>query len=104
MRASERNGVWRGERRWLARDRQLIAARSLEQRAARGLLHRLGDFEKDRVMLAMNVLEHARLGAKPTTSTYQCRPYAAGSNETCTHTSPAAGQWWIGVRGYTAAD
>lgn len=46
---------------------------------------------------------YTRFGSKPTASSYQCRPYAAGSSETCVHNAPAAGQWWIGVHGYSAA-
>ena len=46
---------------------------------------------------------YVRLGSAPTTSTYTCRPYLSGNNETCTINSPAAGAvYYIGVRAYTA--
>ena len=44
---------------------------------------------------------YVRHGSAPTTSTYNCRPYLTGNNETCTFNSPAAGTWHILVRGYT---
>ncbi len=46
---------------------------------------------------------YTRDAAAPTTSSYDCRPYAAGNTETCTAASPAAGTYHIGVRGYSAA-
>jgi vibriolysin len=46
---------------------------------------------------------YTRDAAAPTTSTYDCRPYATGNTETCTAASPAAGTYYIGVRGYSAA-
>jgi len=46
---------------------------------------------------------YTKSGAKPTSSSYACRPYSSSGNETCTHSSPAAGTWWIGVYGYAAA-
>lgn len=45
---------------------------------------------------------YMRFGAQPSTSTFDCRPYTAGNNETCTFNNPAAGTWHIGIRGYTA--
>lgn len=45
---------------------------------------------------------YTRFGAKPTTTTYQCRPYANGNNETCVVASTSAGDYYIMVRGYTA--
>jgi hypothetical protein len=45
---------------------------------------------------------YVRPGAKPTTSTYTCRPYLSGNNETCTISNPAAGDWYVMIRGYTA--
>ena len=39
---------------------------------------------------------------QPTTSSYECRPYTGGNNETCQFSSPAAGTWYIGIRGYRA--
>ena len=43
-----------------------------------------------------------QFNAKPTSSSYICRPYTASGNETCSATNPAAGTWWVGVNGYAA--
>nr|WP_298147309.1 S8 family serine peptidase [uncultured Pseudomonas sp.] len=45
---------------------------------------------------------YTRLGSRPTTSQWTCRPYKNGNQETCTHENPAAGTWHIGLRGYAA--
>lgn len=45
---------------------------------------------------------YTRYNAKPTLTSYLCRPYTASGNETCTHNNPSAGTWWIGVYGYAA--
>ena len=45
---------------------------------------------------------YTRLGSKPTTSTYLCRPYLTGNNETCTVASTSAGYYYIMLRGYKA--
>ncbi|MEN1728280.1 MAG: S8 family peptidase [Pseudomonadota bacterium] len=45
---------------------------------------------------------YTRFGANPTTSTYACRPYRNGNNETCTEANPAAGTWFVMLRGYSA--
>lgn len=45
---------------------------------------------------------YTRFGSRPTTSTYLCRPYLTGNNETCTVTSTTAGDYYIMVRGYSA--
>jgi hypothetical protein len=45
---------------------------------------------------------YVRLGAKPTTSTWNCRPFINGNNETCTFNAPAAGQYYVMIRGFTA--
>ena len=45
---------------------------------------------------------YTQVGAKPTSSSYICRPYTGSGNETCTATNPAAGTWWLGVYGYAA--
>jgi serine protease len=44
-----------------------------------------------------------RLGARPTDTVYDCRPYQSGNAETCTHASPAAGYWYIRVYDYTGS-
>ncbi|HOB53337.1 MAG TPA: pre-peptidase C-terminal domain-containing protein [Acidobacteriota bacterium] len=46
---------------------------------------------------------YSKYSAKPTSSSYDCRPYTSSGNETCTHASPSAGTWWLGVYGYAAA-
>jgi serine protease len=45
---------------------------------------------------------YVRFGAAPTTSTYNCRPYLNGNNETCTFSAPQTGIYHIMVRGYSA--
>ncbi len=45
---------------------------------------------------------YVRFGSNPTTTTYACRPYLSGNNETCTINAPSAGDWKIGLRGYTS--
>ena len=45
---------------------------------------------------------HVRFGAVPTESRWDYRPYSASSNETVTVNNPAAGTWYLMVRGYTA--
>ena len=44
---------------------------------------------------------YVRAGSAPTTSSYTCRPYLTGDNETCTISSPTAGAtYYIRVRAY----
>ncbi len=43
---------------------------------------------------------YVRAGANPTTSKYNCRPYKAGNNETCTFTPSSATTYYIKVRAY----
>lgn len=45
---------------------------------------------------------YSRFGDKPTASAYDCRPYQYGNSEICTHASPQAGEWYIGLHGYRA--
>ncbi|MCP3872265.1 MAG: hypothetical protein GY699_03805 [Desulfobacteraceae bacterium] len=45
---------------------------------------------------------YTRFDAEPTTSSYDCRPYQNGNNETCSDSSPSAGTWYIGIRAYSA--
>jgi vibriolysin len=45
---------------------------------------------------------YVRLGSAPTTSTYNCRPYLSGNNETCTFNAPTAGTYYVNVRAYSA--
>ena len=43
---------------------------------------------------------YVRFGSAPTTSTYDCRPYKNGNNETCTFSAPQAGTYHVKVRAY----
>lgn len=45
---------------------------------------------------------YVRQGSQPTTTTYNCRPYLSGNYEFCTIDAPAAGTWYISIRGYAA--
>jgi len=45
---------------------------------------------------------YVRFGAKPTTSTYDCRPYKAGNNEACVASAPSAGTYHVMLRAYKA--
>jgi hypothetical protein len=45
---------------------------------------------------------YTQYNAKPTSSSYICRPYTSSGNETCSATNPTAGTWWVGVNGYAA--
>lgn len=44
---------------------------------------------------------YVRRGSQPTTSSYDCRPYLNGNNETCTFAAPASGTWHVGIRAYS---
>ena len=46
---------------------------------------------------------YIRQGAQSTSSTYDCRPYENGNNESCSFAAPAAGTWYIDIYGYRAA-
>lgn len=45
---------------------------------------------------------YVKFGSEPTTSSYDCRPYLNGNEETCSFPSPQAGTWHVMVRGYTS--
>ncbi len=45
---------------------------------------------------------YTRAGQQPTTSSYSCRSISSNSNESCTHASPTAGEWYIGVYAYSS--
>ena len=47
---------------------------------------------------------YVRIGAEPTTASYDCRPYRSDSNETCEVTLPADAPVHLMVRGYTDSD
>ncbi|MDP5035693.1 MAG: S8 family serine peptidase [Alishewanella sp.] len=44
---------------------------------------------------------YVRRGARPTTSSFDCRPYLQGNNETCSISNPAAATWHISIRAYS---
>jgi len=46
---------------------------------------------------------YVRVGSEPTTSTFDCRPYSATSNETCSVSLAEAGEIHVMVRGYAAS-
>jgi serine protease len=45
---------------------------------------------------------YVRRGAQPTTSTWDCRPYRSGNNESCAFAAPQAGTYHVLVRGYSS--
>jgi len=45
---------------------------------------------------------YVKLGAQPTSSVYDYRPYLGGNNETVSVTNPAAGDWYISINGFEA--
>jgi serine protease len=45
---------------------------------------------------------YVRFGSAPTLTTYNCRPYLSGNNETCTFAAPSAGTYHVMLHGYTA--
>ncbi|VAW37289.1 hypothetical protein MNBD_GAMMA01-3 [hydrothermal vent metagenome] len=44
---------------------------------------------------------YVRFGSAPTTSTYDCRPYIGGNNETCNIATAQTGTYYIMVRAYS---
>ena len=45
---------------------------------------------------------YVKYGSQPTSSSYTCRPYLSGNNETCTQTNPSAGDWYISIYAYSS--
>ena len=45
---------------------------------------------------------YVQFGANPTDTSYVCRPYLSGNNETCTIAAPSAGTYYVRVKGYSA--
>ena len=43
---------------------------------------------------------YVHFGSRPTTSTFSCRPYLNGNNETCTINNTSAGDYYIMLRAY----
>jgi len=44
---------------------------------------------------------YTRFGARPTTTTYACRPYKTGNAESCVQTTTSAGDYYVMLRGYS---
>jgi Zn-dependent metalloprotease len=44
---------------------------------------------------------YVKLGAQPTSSVYDYRPYLSGNNESVSVTNPTAGDWYIGLYAYS---
>ncbi len=45
---------------------------------------------------------YVRFGSVPTTTAYDCRPFAAGNEEICSFTNPQAGTWHVMVHAYSS--
>ena len=45
---------------------------------------------------------YLNFGSQPDTNRWECRPYRYGNNEVCSIQQPDTGDWFIGVRGYSA--
>jgi len=45
---------------------------------------------------------YVRFGSRPTTTSYACRPYLTGNNETCTVSNTSAGDYYVMLRGYAS--
>jgi serine protease len=45
---------------------------------------------------------YVRQGSQPTESSYDCRPYRSGNNETCAIDNPGSGRWYLSLQGYQA--
>lgn len=43
---------------------------------------------------------YVKFGSAPTTTSYDCRPYLSGNNESCSFASPQQGTYYIKLRGY----
>ncbi|MCG7534045.1 M28 family metallopeptidase [Pseudoalteromonas sp. OOF1S-7] len=46
---------------------------------------------------------YVKQGSEVGDNHYDCRPYKSGNEETCTFSTPSAGNWYIGVKGYQSA-
>lgn len=45
---------------------------------------------------------YVKQGSQPTLSSYDCRPFVGGNNESCDFSNPAAGDWYVMLNGYSA--
>src|SRR5205807_1951168 len=43
---------------------------------------------------------YVRAGSPPTLQTFDCRPFLTGNSETCTFNNPAAGDYFVMIRGF----
>lgn len=46
---------------------------------------------------------YVKYGTPPTNSSFDCRPFAFGNNETCFFPAPSSGTWYVTLKGYSAA-
>ncbi|GAA5133259.1 M4 family metallopeptidase [Thalassotalea piscium] len=46
---------------------------------------------------------YVNFGSQSTSSTYDCRPYRNGNNESCTFQNPSSGTWYLDIYGYNSA-
>ena len=42
-------------------------------------------------------------GTPPTNTSFDCRPFSFGNNETCFFPAPASGVWYVTVKGFSAS-
>jgi hypothetical protein len=47
---------------------------------------------------------YTQINAMPNVDNFACSSETNGSAETCTHATPAAGVWWLGIFGYSGGD
>ncbi|QSX33334.1 M4 family metallopeptidase [Shewanella avicenniae] len=45
---------------------------------------------------------YVKFGSEPTTTSYDCRPYRSGNNESCSFRRPASGTYYIMLKGYSS--
>lgn len=45
---------------------------------------------------------YVKFGSAPSTSTYDCRPYKSGNNESCSFATTKTGKYYVQLRGYAA--
>jgi serine protease len=45
---------------------------------------------------------YVKLGSAPTDTSYNCRPYLNGNNETCTFAAPTAGTYYVRLKAYSS--
>ncbi|MGO1071555.1 S8 family peptidase [Lysobacter sp. CA199] len=46
---------------------------------------------------------YVKYGSEPTNTSYDCRPYTSGNNETCFFPTPQGGVWYVNVKGFRAS-